>query len=135
MKKFLVALIVLALIGAMWGFYIYYKPVPKSLENVNPDLTISAEQLIRDYKSNETEADKKYLGKLLIVSGKINDIKIENEIKKITLETSDPTSSVTFDFDVSINIGNVKIGDDVKIKGNCTGFIGDVILNQSSIVK
>src|SRR5262245_22369156 len=36
-------------------------------------LTVSAEQLAKEYKSDPAAADKKYKGKLLVVEGKVHD--------------------------------------------------------------
>ncbi|MFZ1677239.1 MAG: hypothetical protein WAT91_08200 [Saprospiraceae bacterium] len=135
MKKILITLIVLAVIGASYGYYIYVQPVEKSMENTKADIVITADQLIKDYEANESEADKKYLGKVLEVNGKVTEVTTEEGKKKIILETSNPISAVIFDFDESINTGNIKTGDNVRLKGRCTGYLSDVILVQSSIIK
>jgi len=135
MKKILVALIVLALIGAAVGYYKYDQRVEKSLEHNKPDVVLSADQLIQDYEQDEKKADEKYLGKVLEVSGKVTEITKEEGKKKVHLEALNSISTVVFDFDESISIGNMKAGDNVRLKGKCTGYLGDVILNQSSVVQ
>jgi hypothetical protein len=134
MKKILVALIVLALIGAGFGYYLYNKPV-ESLEHKKADVVISADQLVKDYESDEKSANQKYLGKVVEVSGKVTEITSEEGKKKVNLETSNPISTVICELEESLNTGNLKKGDDVKMKGMCSGYLSDVILVQSSIVK
>ena len=134
MKKILIALIVLALIGAAFGYYLYNKPV-ESLEHKKADVAISADQLLKEYESDEKAANDKYLGKIVEVSGKVIDITNEEGKKKVNLETSNPISAIICELEGSGDTGNLKAGDDVKMKGKCTGYLSDVILVQSSIVK
>ena len=134
MKKILIALIVLAVIGAGYGYYMYNKPV-ESLESKEADVTISADQLISDYGSDEKTANEKYLGKVVVVSGKIGTITNEDGKKKVNLETSNPISSVICEMEDNKKTEDLKTGDNIKVKGMCSGYLSDVILVQAVIVK
>ncbi len=134
MKKFLIALIVLALIGAAFGYYLYNKPV-ESLEHKKADVMISADQLEKEYESDEKAANGKYLGKVVEVNGKIAEVTNEEGKNKVSLETSNPISAVICELEGNGKTDNLKAGDQVKMKGKCTGYLSDVILVQSSIVK
>ncbi|MBK9982930.1 MAG: hypothetical protein IPP15_11005 [Saprospiraceae bacterium] len=133
MKKILITLIVLAVIGASYGYYMYNKPV-ESLENKDADVTISADQLIADYESDEKTANEKYLGKVVVVSGKIAEITNEEGKKKVNLETSNPISAVICEMEENKKTEKLKAGDMVKVKGMCSGYLSDVILVQSVVV-
>ncbi|MEP6794614.1 MAG: hypothetical protein ABJB16_09835 [Saprospiraceae bacterium] len=134
MKKIFITLIVLAVIGASYGYYMYNKPV-ESLENKEADVTISADQLIADYESDEKTANEKYLGKVVVVSGKITEITNEEGKRKVNLETSNPISTVICEMEENKKTEKLKAGDMIKVKGMCSGYLSDVILVQSVVVK
>lgn len=133
-KKLLIGFILLAIVGVAYGYYMYNKPV-ESLGNKDADVTITADQLIKDYEADENTANKKYLGKVVIVTGKITDIIDEEGKKKINLETSNPIAAVICEMEANSKAENLKAGDNVKIKGMCSGYLSDVILVQSIIIK
>ncbi len=134
MKKILISLVVLALIGGGIGYYMYNKPV-ESLEHKKADVMVSADQLLKEYESDEKTANEKYLGKVVEVSGKVADITNEEGKKKVNLETSNPISSIICEMEEKMSTGDLKAGDNVKMKGMCSGYLSDVILVQSCIVK
>lgn len=134
MKKILIALLVLAIIGAGYGYYMYNKPV-ESLESKNADVTISADELIQAYEADESAANKKYLGKVVLVTGTVSGVTTEEGKKKLILETSDPISSVICELEENKETSSFNAGDQVKVKGLCSGYLSDVILVQSVIVK
>jgi len=134
MKKVLILLLVIGALGAGIGYYIYNKPVA-SLENKKADVVVSASQLIADYEADEKSADAKYHGKVVEVSGKVADI-VTNEGKTtVHLETPNPMSVITFEMEAGSETGALKAGDEATLKGKCTGYLSDVIMVQSSIVK
>lgn len=134
MKKVLIALGVLVLVGAGLAYYMYNKPVA-SLEHHKADLSVTADQLIRDYESDEKTADEKYLGKVVEVSGKVADITQEEGKHKVSLETSNPISAIICELEEHLKTEELKVGEQIKMKGKCSGYLNDVILVQSSIVK
>ncbi|MEP6645584.1 MAG: hypothetical protein ABJC12_00725 [Saprospiraceae bacterium] len=133
MKKILITLLVLAIIGAGYGYYMYNKPV-ESLESKNADVSISAEDLIKDYEADENAANKKYLGKVVLVTGTVSGVTTEEGKKKVSLETSDPISSIICEMEDNKEVSTLKAGELVKVKGMCSGYLSDVILVQSVIV-
>ena len=134
MKKILVPLAILALIGAGIGYYMYNKPV-ESLKHKKADVSTSADQLLTEYEADEKTANEKYLGKVVEVNGRITGITNEEGKNKVILETSSPMASVICEMEESMNMSDLKAGDNVKVKGMCTGYLSDVILVQSSVIK
>ncbi len=134
MKRVLIFLFALGLFGAGIVYYIYNKPVA-SLEKKKADVVVSAAQLIADYEADEKAADQKYHGKVVEVTGKVLDIMtIEGKIT-VHLETPNPMSYITFQMETGAETGPLKAGDEATIKGKCTGYLDDVILVQSTVVK
>lgn len=134
MRKLVIPLLVLGIIGAGIGFYMYNKPVA-SLENKKPDVIVEAAQLISDYEADEKSANEKYLGKVVQVSGKVADITTEDGKNKIILETGNPMSMIICELENGSTPVSIKAGDEVNMKGMCSGYLSDVILVQASAVK
>lgn len=134
MKKIIIAVVILGAIGAGIGYYMYNKPVA-SLENKKPDVEVSAAKLITDYEADEKAANDVYLGKVVQVNGKIANITSDEGKMKIHLESENPISLVIAEMEDSSKTGSLKTGDEIMLKGMCSGYLSDVILVQSSIVK
>jgi len=127
-------LLLLGMFAAGIGYYIYNKPVA-SLENKKPDVEVTATKLITDYETDEKVANENYLGKVVEVSGKVAAIGVEEGKTKIQLETENPISMIICELEDGNEAGSLKVGDETKIKGMCTGYLSDVIIVQASLVK
>ena len=125
--------------------YMFNKP-HLDVASLKPDFSLSAAQLYKEFKTDENNANKKYLGgangKIVQVSGVISDI-ITGEHGLITFTVKDESigeGGVSCSID-STNLnkaGKVKIGDTVVIKGQCTGYIeltNEVDLNKCFIIE
>jgi tRNA_anti-like len=134
MKKIVLIILVLGVIGAGTGYYLYNKPVA-SLENKKADAVVTADQLIAAYEADEKAADAMYLGKVIEVSGKVSAVTEENGINKVQIETGNPMSLIICEMEQGVDAGTMKPGDVTNIKGLCSGYLSDVILVQSTFVK
>jgi hypothetical protein len=134
MRKIILFLLMLGMIGAGAGYYMYNKPVA-SLENKKPDVEVSATKLISDYEADEKASNDTYLGKVVAVAGKVAAIAVEEGKTKIQIETGNPMSMIICELEDGSEAGSLKAGDEIKIKGMCSGYLSDVILVQASLVK
>jgi hypothetical protein len=134
MKKILLVLVSFGIIGAGIGYYLYNKPVA-SLENKKPAVEVLAHKLLMDYEADEKAANDIYLGKVIQVSGNVTAVVDEAGKKKIQLDAGSPMSAIICEIENGKDIGNVKAGDDIKIKGLCSGYLSDVIIVQANVVK
>jgi len=134
MRKIILFLLVLGIIGAGIGYYMYNKPVA-SLENKKPDVEVAASRMIGDYEADEKAANEMYLGKVVQVEGKVAAVAVEEGKTKVQLETGNPMSMIICELEDGSEAGSLKAGDEVKIKGMCSGYLSDVILVQASLVK
>lgn len=132
MKKILIGIILFSVIVGGIIYIMYNKPHrDPSTESA---LQISAMELFRSFETNEAEANGRYLDKVLEVSGKITEITTNQEsIPVIVLETENPM------FTVRCTMENpettVSVGDIVKIKGICTGYLSDVIIVKGTLLE
>jgi len=134
MKKFLLVLLAIGIVGAGIAYYLYNKPV-ESLKNQKADVEVSAHKLITDYEADEKAANEVYLGKVVQVTGPITAIVDEGGKKKIQLDAGNPMAAIICEIENGKDIGDVKTGDVVKIKGLCSGYLSDVIIVQANVVK
>lgn len=133
MKKILLGLLALAILGGAYGYYEYNRGV-ESLEDKKADLSISGAELLKAFESNETEANKNYLDKVIELKGKVVKIEKSTEKNSLYLETGNEMSAVICEMENSQKIDNIKEGSIVSIKGKCTGFLMDVVLVQCVLI-
>jgi hypothetical protein len=122
--------------GVLYFLYLYNKPF-KNIEKSKADIELTAQFLIEDYEINESDANAKYLDKLIQIEGEISDISINNGNSVITLKHSTSMSSVICNMLPEYNVNTLKLnkGDTVLLKGICTGYLLDIILINCVLVK
>lgn len=129
-KKVLITLSVLVLIGVGTGIYMWNKPHPKAKNGI----PLTAEMLSKEYSSDEKKSDAKYLGKTLEISGVINNVaKNQDSAIVATFETGDPMSEIQCTMlDKHITVSK---GDKLTIVGFCRGNNMGVVLTDCVIKK
>lgn len=136
MKKLLILLVV-GLIAA-GGVWLYVNKGPEDVAGAKPALLISAKDLVKAFEANEQQANADYVGKLIEVSGKIIEIdNTEDGSVNILLESENPMSTVLCQLDPvqTQDKSGISEGNDIRIKGLCSGFTTDVVLDRCHIIK
>jgi putative nucleic acid binding protein len=137
MRKVLILLVVVSVVSLGIGYYMYNMP-PKNLSNVKPEAIVSAVDLMSLFEENEQSANEAYLGKVIEVNGKISDVRINSDgSAQIVLETSSLMGGISCSIeteDVEILNANPVSGQNAVIKGECTGYLADVILKRCVVV-
>jgi len=130
---FAVTFIALSLIlAALYMYNLKHTDMAKA----RPDFVVSATFLQKAFDDNETAASAKYINKIIEVTGKIASIKpAENNIINISLETGDELSSIICTFSAISDPSKLKEGDDIVVRGECSGFLMDVLLNNCALIK
>ena len=137
MKKIILSILVLALIGAAGTYYyafVYSKN--RKFDMVNAEGTsIEAVTLVKAFQENETEANKNYLDKVLLISGTISATdQTQTGDRTLTLSSEDPFAGVMVTLD-STEAAAINMNDKVTVKGFCKGFLSDVVITSAVIVK
>lgn len=101
------------------------------------EVAVSAVQLYGQYEANEVEADNRYKGKVLAVTGVIGDIgKDIVDQAYVLLSAGDALGmfgvQCFFDKSEEPNFGNLRTGQQLTIKGRCDGKFGNVFLKDCS---
>lgn len=133
MKRVLIALLILALIAGGIAYYQFNRTVP-SLEEVEADYEMTADELYHAFDTNEKEALEKFEGKVILLSGKIIEVKKSEKGNNLTLEAEGAMlGGVNCSFD-QLN-ANLETGQSVSLKGRCQGYLMNVILNNCVLVE
>jgi hypothetical protein len=130
MKKALVIILALAVVGGFFGYRMYNKP-HKDMTSAESDLKIDAAELLSSFENDEATANEKYNDKVVEVSGTVSDVSTDEDGNiKVTLDAGNPLGGVICQLD---NLSEHKrtefpTGEKVSFKGLCTGYLMDVVL-------
>jgi hypothetical protein len=112
----------------------------QSISGKPVDFTMTARELFQAYDQNEVAADEKYEGKVLEISGRVDDIgKDITDTIYVTLDGGGEYgifSVQCFFADThSGDAAKLSKGDAITVKGLCNGMIGNVSVRGCSIVR
>lgn len=105
------------------------------VKSSEPSVAISSVQLYAQYKANEVEADNKYKGKVLAVTGVVGNIGKDILDQAYVLISSGDALGMLgvqcfFNKSEEQNFGSLRTGQQVTIKGRCDGKLGNVFLKD-----
>jgi hypothetical protein len=126
-KKNLLLVLLVLLFGIAWYAYTAYNEGPRDLSTTSADKIMTASDLLSAFQEDEAKANADYLDKIISIEGLISSIDV-GDPSAITLETGDMMSAVVCEMAEAEIPRNLKEGTSVTIKGQCTGFLSDVIL-------
>lgn len=134
-NKIIVGLLVVGLLGVFVAYKMYNKP-HINVADEKADISLTANTLLDHFTSDETMANTKYLEKIIEVKGLVSEVATENGMGIITLKTNDDFGSILCHLtaDESKDMKQVKVGQEITIRGICTGFLMDVILVKCIII-
>lgn len=125
LKKILIVVLLLGLIGGGTALYMWYKPHPKPKNGIQ----VTSENLTKEYGADEKASNAKYLGKTLEVSGIISTVSNNQDGNVvITLESGDPMAETQ----CTMADKNVKAakGQNITVVGFCKGNNMGVVLTD-----
>jgi hypothetical protein len=135
-KYYLIAAVFLLVVIGFGAYYQYNKPA-RNLAEETADLSLPSTELYRKFAENETQANQQYLDKVVQVRGVLQNVSRGNDGSlNLTLDAGNPMGGVTCEVPGS-NIPeglNLKTGREMTVKGQCTGFLLDVVLVKCVIV-
>lgn len=134
-RKVIVAVLIIGLSIASWVYFTQLRTGP-SMEKREATARLSAVELYDAFDTDEMAANELYLNQVIEVTGKVSDVKMEADEKAvIALETNGfGVISCTMQ-DVLSQSGELLVGKEMKIKGECIGLLLDVLLVESIIVE
>jgi uncharacterized protein YpmB len=130
--RILIIILIVFIVSSFTVAYLMWNKPQREVEN-EKGIEVTAAQLVKDYQTNEAEADKKYLDKAIQVTGTVTGIKNNQEGNStITLASDDAFTGVFCT--LKEKAGKVNTGSTVIIKGICSGMLSDVRLREAVIV-
>lgn len=128
-KKIFLALGLMILGAAAFGFYLFNKP-HQSISGSEPDFKMESAAIIGEYEKDENSANKKFNGKVVEVTGIVSEkTKDEQGKLNITLQGEDIAGiGCVFEPAAQANAAKISEGQKVTIKGVCTGILMDVVM-------
>ena len=136
-RKYVVLFLIIAITVLAIFFYKEFQRKPADLTNTEPALKVSVTTIVELYQNYETKANQQYLNKVIQVSGPIAEI-INQQDTFVNIMLGDTISlhkvSCILNKAHLKNVKNYKVGQQINIKGICTGFLIDVELNRCVIV-
>jgi hypothetical protein len=134
-KIALVAVAFLGLAGICVALYLFNMQ-HKNLQKTKPDFVMTSIDLQKAFEENEAVSIGKYVNKIIEVTGTIESVKAgEGNITNVALKTGSELSSVICTLSPQSDPTTLVSGNEVKIRGECSGFLMDVLLNDCVIIK
>ena len=122
---YLIAFTILSIAAAYIWLFIW-NPAPPSIEETKA-ISIDAVTLFNAFSQNEKKANADYLDKVLQVRGEVSNITTNADgITVILLKTDDMMFGINCTMEEKNS--SIKTGDQVRLKGLCTGYLTDVVL-------
>ncbi|MEI8225710.1 MAG: hypothetical protein WCG82_07260 [Bacteroidota bacterium] len=130
---FVVSFIALsAILAALYMYNLKHTDMAKA----KPDFVIAASVLYKAFEDDETSAATRYINKILEVTGIIASVKpAANNILNISLVTGSDLSSVICTFPAIADPSKFSPGDEITLRGECSGFLMDVLLNNCAVIE
>lgn len=128
----------LILFGAGVYFYKEYNRKPANISNVEPDASVSASALVEIYESDEAKANHQFLGKTLQVTGAIAEINNQQDtLVNVLIGESNSMHKVSclLDNRYTALVRNYRVGQQIIIRGVCTGYLMDVEMNRCVMIE
>jgi hypothetical protein len=124
----------IALSAILAALYMYNLKAT-DMSKAKPDFVISASVLQKAFEDDETAASTRYINKILEVTGTIASVKPgENNIINISLVSLSELSSVICTFPAITDSTKLRTGEEITLRGECSGFLMDVLLNNCVVI-
>jgi translation elongation factor P/translation initiation factor 5A len=121
-KKFIIAGVILLVIGAGAAWYIFTKSFTDTAKE-NAAYTVSAYNLIKEFQTDIAASNKKYTEQIVTVNGRVSAIENADTTLNIKMSDTITGSYAIFAFQAKdmVKVKQLKEGDSVSIKGSCSG--------------
>ncbi|TCL63602.1 putative nucleic acid binding protein [Mariniflexile fucanivorans] len=143
-KKILLTLTIGVLIVAGIALYMFNKPA-RDVQATETDFSYRASAIVNEYLTDAKAANAKYLdeegnSKVLEITGIVSDISEDFNNQKVILlknATDKAGVSATFTVETNAHTNNVKLGDEITIKGvirSGAAFDSDLEMYENVII-
>lgn len=139
-KMFITLLVIIGIITLILiGGYLYVRYMPdKSITKQAADFTLPASSLAIEYETNPTICNRKFIDRVILVEGVISEITTDQNNSTVFILRDNNSSTgilCTLNGQNEKKIKRYKKGDNITIKGICSGMLFDVVLNKCIIIE
>lgn len=137
MKPLYRNLLILFVTGMIIGVAVLlytFRKADISVESKKADAEIDAVALLDAFETDESKANELYLGKVISVTGKVESVSQDSIGISVYLKEEDDIAGVLCTFDKTSDVSAIETGSIAEIKGICTGYLMDVVLNRCALV-
>lgn len=121
-KRILFAVIALLAIAAGWYGLSEYQRGHEEMAGQEADFVVATDQILAEFKADHAAANQKYLGKIVQLSGVVSSVKkLDDGGTNVVL-----TEGANCSFLEEVTMAE---GSQVAIKGECTGFMEEEMLD------
>ncbi len=126
------AIILAAVVGAAW--YIFTDTFSDT-SKVKAAYTLNAIDFIKEFQQNDSASNKKYAEQIITINGRVTEVEQADTTVNIKMADTTTGSYVIFAFQQqdAANVKKLKQGDNVSIKGSCSGGVYSDILETEFI--
>jgi len=123
MKRIILIIVLVAVALGGWYAINEYTRTNPDLREAKPDITTTVGALIADFENDSAAASRKYIDKIIAVSGSIKTIDANGNPVVVSLGDAGQMSSVQCSMDSTYAnaYANLREGATVTLKGICTG--------------
>lgn len=121
------------LVAFLAGLLIYCYNKPRNLA-AETGIPVTAAELYAQFTSDQLQANRAYLNKVVQVSGQVLTIRnIPYAGSTVVLYTGDPVCTISCQLNKNEHNVSVKPGEKITIKGICSGYMSDVVLTNGQL--
>jgi hypothetical protein len=100
-----------------------------------PVFVVTATALEKEFEDNESGASAKYINKIIEVRGTIASVtSADSAHVNISLKTGNDISSVICTFAAGGYHSKIGPGEEITLRGECSGYLMDVLLNNCALI-
>lgn len=134
LQKILVLIIILLVLGGGAIWYIFNEKFSDTAKTKS-DYIIKALDLIHEFEKNDSLSNRKYSEKIVVVNGMVSEVEAADTTVNIKMADTTSGSYIIFAFQQQhmAEARNIKQGDQVSIKGSCSGGAYSEILEMEFI--
>ncbi|HEY0059848.1 MAG TPA: hypothetical protein VGB56_12000 [Flavisolibacter sp.] len=133
-KKLLWAFLIAIIAGALIVWYIFNEKFEDTSQK-KAEFTVTAADLLKEFGTNDSLANKKYTEKIIAVTGTVSEIEAADTTANVKFSDSTTGNYIIFAFQQQhlAEAKKLQKGQTVSIKGSCSGGVYSEILGISYI--
>lgn len=135
-KKIMIALGVGSLLVAALAYQFMTPKAAIDIAKAKAAYEMQASKLYAAFEADETAANAQYANTIMTINGTITKTeKNENGQMLVSLEADSPLGAVVCTLqDKSITGNQLRTGSPITVKGICTGYLFDVVIDRAILV-